>query len=120
MAVATGLIMVLMAWLFSNFEQRVAKSDAAATPATRLEAIKPDHPPGPVLQGAPGSRFELLDPVVEMEAWDAQMDDVLATSGWMDRNNGTVRIPIEEAKKLLLQRGLTVRAQGEVAAGGSR
>jgi hypothetical protein len=36
--------------------------------------------------------------------------------GWVDRNAGTVRIPIEQAKELLLQRGLPSRAAPASAA----
>lgn len=35
--------------------------------------------------------------------------EVLTTYGWMDKNAGVVRIPIERAKDLLLERGLPVR-----------
>jgi hypothetical protein len=44
----------------------------------------------------------------------------LSEYGWVDRNAGTVRIPIERAKELLLQRGLPSRpapASPEAATG---
>lgn len=39
-------------------------------------------------------------------------DDLLESYGWVDENAGTVRIPIERAMDLLVQRGLPVRPQG--------
>jgi hypothetical protein len=34
---------------------------------------------------------------------------MLTTYGWMDQNAGVVRLPIERAKELILERGLPVR-----------
>ena len=113
LAVATGVTMALMGWLFWGLEARAVRADTASVPRTRLQDVRPEHPPVPILQGSPGSNFELTDPLVEMEAWDREMDERLATSGWIDRNAGTVRIPIEAAKQLLLERGLPVREGGE-------
>ena len=42
----------------------------------------------------------------------AHEDELLDTYGWVDKNAGVVRIPIDEAMKLTLQRGLPAR-QGE-------
>ena len=39
-------------------------------------------------------------------------DETLNSYGWVDRNAGVVRIPIDEAIKLTLQRGLPAR-QGQ-------
>jgi len=39
-------------------------------------------------------------------------DKTLATYGWVDEKSGTVRIPIERAMELMVQRGLPVRPQG--------
>jgi hypothetical protein len=38
----------------------------------------------------------------------AHENEVLTTYGWVDQNAGTLRIPIERAKELLIQRGLPV------------
>ena len=114
--VATAIVMWLMAWLFLDFEDRAATAEAAEIPRTRVTDARPEHPPEPVLQGAPGSRFELQDPVVEMEDWRRQEREMMEQTGWIDRNEGTVRIPVERAKALLLERGLPVRERA--AAGG--
>jgi hypothetical protein len=46
-------------------------------------------------------------------------EDTLSTYGWVDQNAGKVRIPIDRAMDLLVQRGLPVRSGGarEAAAG---
>jgi len=42
-------------------------------------------------------------------------EDILSTYGYVDKNAGTVRIPIDRAMDLLVQRGLPVRTQAETA-----
>jgi hypothetical protein len=43
-------------------------------------------------------------------------DQTLDSYGWVDEKAGTVRIPIERAMDLLVQRGLPLRGQGAVSA----
>jgi hypothetical protein len=38
-------------------------------------------------------------------------DELLTSYGWVDRNAGVVRIPIEEAMKIVVQRGLPARQE---------
>jgi hypothetical protein len=44
-------------------------------------------------------------------------EETLYSYGWVDKEAGTVRIPIERAMDLLVQRGLPVRGQGASTAG---
>ncbi len=109
LVLGSALSLALMAWMFLDFEQRAAKAEAERIPPTRVSDPLPEHPPQPVLQAAPGSSFELQDPAIEMQDWRRQEQELLESSGWVDRNNGIVRIPVERAKQLLLERGLPVR-----------
>ena len=45
-------------------------------------------------------------------------NDVLHTYGWVDRSAGAVRIPIDKAKDLLMERGLPVRGKTAAATEG--
>ncbi len=103
---------LLYDWLDARETERLARDQ----PATRLQSERPTRPPDPVLQGSPGSRFELADPVLEMEEMRELNEARLTSTGWVDRNRGVIHIPIEEAKQLLLQRGLPARR----STGGSR
>ena len=40
-------------------------------------------------------------------------DALLKSYGWVDKNEGVIRIPIDEAMKLVLQRGLPSRPASE-------
>jgi hypothetical protein len=109
---ACALFMAAMVWMYGRLEVRERAAVRGLPPATRVAAPPAAHPPEPVLQGAPGSAFELQDPSIEWDAQRTRMREVLTSSGWVDRQAGVVRIPIEQAKRLLVERGLPVREPG--------
>lgn len=59
-------------------------------------------PPEPRLQ---------INPRQDLRDLRAQEDELLNGYRWIDRNAGIVRIPIEQAMKLTLERGLPARQQ---------
>ncbi|MGH9352225.1 MAG: hypothetical protein ACRD2G_08710 [Terriglobia bacterium] len=65
-------------------------------------------PPPPLLQEHPGG---------ELDTYLAQQEKTLNTYGWVDRKTGIVRIPIDQAMNVLLQKGLPVRPAGQVTPG---
>ena len=48
-------------------------------------------------------------PVTDLADMRQSEEQVLKNYGWVDQKKGIVRIPIEEAKKLVVQRGLPVQ-----------
>jgi hypothetical protein len=54
-------------------------------------------------------------PANEMYEFRQKEDAVLRGYGWVDRNAGTVRIPIEDAMRLTVERGLPSRAVDSAA-----
>ena len=54
-------------------------------------------------------------PVTDMNEMRRAEDRILNHYGWVDQQKGVVHIPIEEAKKLVLQRGLAVQSGQPVA-----
>jgi hypothetical protein len=56
-----------------------------------------------------------LSPPADMAAFRAGEEGALTNYAWIDRTNGIVRIPIERAMELLLERGLPVRASNAPA-----
>ena len=67
----------------------------AAGQATRV-------PPEPRLQTTPRE---------DLRALRAREEEILGSYGWVDKTTGVVRIPIGEAMKLTLQRGLPARTE---------
>lgn len=52
-------------------------------------------------------------PVTDLEDMRRAENAALESYGWVDQQKGVVRIPIEEAKKLVVQRGFPVQVGGQ-------
>jgi hypothetical protein len=102
---ATLMAGALMAYLFlwgltDYFKARQAGRELNPTPlATERRQI----PPEPRLQGAPG---HVESGITEWHRFQEQENELLNSYGWIDRQAGVVRLPVERAKELLLQKGL--------------
>jgi hypothetical protein len=59
----------------------------------------------------PAPRIE-EHPAMEIQQLHAQEDRALSSYGWMDKRAGVVRIPIDRAMELQLQRGFPTRKEG--------
>jgi hypothetical protein len=97
-AVAIHFVVWLLFLYFSGREAtRIAPLyPLAAGQETRL-------PPEPRLQ---------TNPREDLRALHAREDEILNGYSWIDKSAGIVRIPIDEAMKLTVQRGLPVRQGG--------
>ncbi|MFY9611860.1 MAG: hypothetical protein WAU45_25005 [Blastocatellia bacterium] len=116
LAASTAIIFVLMGGLFNLFESRVKKEEGKPSPlAGERQRIAPE----PRVQLAP-SRIEQVEgrespnlkhdhPLAEMRRIQREENEKLNSYSWIDEKNGIVRIPIDEAKTLLLKRGLPIR-----------
>jgi hypothetical protein len=98
----SGVVILLLVWLlFGYFAHRQATSGMREFP------LATDHqdrlPPKPQLQTNP--RQDLSD-------LRASEDAILNTYGWVDKTGNVVRIPIADAMKKAVERGLPAR-QGE-------
>ena len=93
LAVVLVLTAVLMLWLFDYFAARQARESPPANPlaasAGRL------LPPEPRLQ---------THPIRDLHDLRARESATLSSYGWVDRQSGVVRIPIERAMDLLAER----------------
>jgi len=70
----------------------------------RSPLARNELPPQPRLQVAPPA---------DMRVFLAREDAVLSSYAWVDRPQKIVRIPIDRAKTLLLERGFPIRPSGE-------
>jgi hypothetical protein len=116
LTVATVVICFLIVGLFDAFEKRAEDVEGKPTP---LASERQKLPPEPRLQLAPSSVEQLEGrqppnlkgdhPLQEMKRVREEENEKLSNYGWVDEKSGVVRIPIEEAKKELLTRGLPTR-----------
>ena len=107
--IAALLTHLLMWGLFELFVK--TRNDAAPAAEFPLAAQQERRlPAGPRLQAIPAN---------EIYEFRQRENTELREYGWVDRNAGTVRIPIEKAKELLLQRGLPSRAPADASREGA-
>ena len=96
--VVLAIVIYLAVWgLFRYFDSREAREYGPASPLATGEARLP---PEPRLQ---------VNPREDAAEFRAQEDAILNGYTWINREAGTVRIPIAEAMKTTVQKGLPVR-----------
>ena len=103
LAVLTAVGMIV-SWLV--FDHYSARQRAAAKPASPLAATLPKEPPAPQLQ---------VDPRLDLKKLRSEEEQILSSYGWMDKNTGVVRIPIDRAIQILAEKGLPARQQAETS-----
>jgi hypothetical protein len=86
--------------LFLYFSGREATRVAPEYPLAAGQQTR--VPPEPRLQ---------TNPREDLRALRAREDAILNSYGWVDKKAGVVRIPIDEAIKLTVKRGLPVRQE---------
>lgn len=104
--VLTGLGLALIVALVALSVYGVLTYLGAHPPATtRVNPMS-----GEDSQIPPAPRIE-EHPAIEIQQLHAQEDHTLSTYGWMDKKAGVVRIPIDRAMELQLERGFPTRKE---------
>jgi hypothetical protein len=96
MAAILAATCLSLIWLFKHYEKTENPGFVVAAPFTGVEPV----PPPPRIQS---------NPAVDIQSYLESQQKLLNTYGWIDRGNGIVRLPIDRAMELLLQRGLPTR-----------
>ena len=94
--VFVSLLMLGVFRFFSN-------TQSLGPPASPFAQQRP-LPPAPRLQ---------VEPQLDLGQLHAREDEKLHGYGWVDRNAGVVRMPIERAMDLVVEKGLPVRAEAK-------
>jgi len=98
--VVTAVAFLLVYVLFRFFDARARPNEVAEYPLAAAQENR--VPPEPRLQEHPREDLSELR---------AKEDAILESYGWVDKNAGVVRIPIDAAMKLTLERGLPARQE---------
>ncbi len=96
-----GFSFLLIIGLFNFLESWHGKSSKPVSPLA--ESQQP--PSGPRLQ---------VDPELDLVQFKVIEDSLVNSYGWVQKEAGVVRIPVDEAMKLMLQRGFPVRDGGSL------
>jgi hypothetical protein len=106
LAVVIGIALVITQILFGYYAVREARHSPSANPLAG--AYGRQAPPAPRLQS---------DPLADLATLRASEDAALRGYGWLDREAGVARIPIERAMDLVAERGLSARPGRQGASG---
>jgi hypothetical protein len=100
------ILSVLATWLmFRLLAARATRYDIEH-PALPLAATDNQIPPEP--------RLQVIEPE-DLEIARSEESEVLNGYGWVDKDKGTVRIPIARAMELVVKEGLPTRPQAKKA-----
>ncbi len=94
---ALAVVSFVLIWAFYHF---LESQHGGPVPPNGLNITAGALPPEPRLQQAP---------IADLQEMLAAQDKLLHTYGWVDRQHGIVRVPIDRAIDMLAQRGLPSR-----------
>jgi hypothetical protein len=98
------ILAVLVTWLMFRLLAARATYYDIQHPALPLAATDNQIPPEP--------RLLVIEPE-DLESARKEEDEVLNGYGWVDKDKGTVRIPIARAMELIVKEGLPTRTQAK-------
>lgn len=93
---------IALAIVYGIFQFLSTQQVTTAPPNPMAETSVQQFPPAPRVEE---------HPAVEIQELHAREDSLLSTYGWTDKEAGVVRIPIDRAIDLELQRGFPVRKE---------
>lgn len=101
LALAVVVAFIASVFVFRFTSKMAADSDTPMAPVHR--GVGPTMPPEPRLQGVPG---HTNDPQLDLRDKKESDDAANESYGWTDRQAGIAQIPIEEAMKIIVAKGL--------------
>jgi hypothetical protein len=112
LVVVTALCMFGLKGLYAYLDHREKASQPEVNPLVAKVPEDTRHvAPGYPQSAFPSPKLE-EDERGQLNGIRLEEEKTLYSYGWVDEKAGTVRIPIERAMDLLVQRGLPVRPQG--------
>ncbi|MGC1413877.1 MAG: hypothetical protein WA817_01230 [Candidatus Acidiferrum sp.] len=101
LALAVGATFLVSVYIF-RFTTDMAAQSRTPTPPMR-QGVEATLPPEPRLQGVPGHTNDAQEDLREKISADQAANERL---GWIDQQSGIAQIPVEDAMKLLVSKGL--------------
>jgi len=101
LAITVVVSLAICVWVY-DFTSKLAADGDAPLPPVR-EGKAPSLPPEPRLQGVTGHDTDAQEDLRRMIKQDAEAN---ARLGWVDEKAGIAQIPVEDAMKIIAQKGL--------------
>lgn len=101
LGLATLVSLIVCIFVYRYTSSLAASSDAPPPPSRA--AFAKDYPPEPRLQGVPGHEF---DPQKDLRFKLKADLDANERLEWIDKNAGIAQIPVEDAMKIIAEKGL--------------
>jgi hypothetical protein len=100
-----AILIIAVMWAMVYTYNFFAKHESLGPPASPFENQRA-LPPQPRLQPQPATDLKRYCEIEQQQ---------LTTYGWVDQNNGLVRIPVDRAMDMVLEKGLPARPANQVA-----
>jgi hypothetical protein len=101
LALSVAAAFIVSFFVFNFTSKIAAESDTPMAPVHR--GVGPTLPPEPMLQGVPGHE---TDPQLDLRLKQAADQAANEKYDWTDKPAGIARIPVEEAMKIIVSKGL--------------
>jgi len=101
LVLSVGVAIVLLA-MYGTFQYLLHHRVVIVRMSPLAETDQQEFPPAPRIEEHPAE---------ELMELRTREDNLLSTYGWMDKQSGVVRIPIDLAMELQLSRGFPVRKE---------
>ncbi|MGB8475882.1 MAG: hypothetical protein WCE61_17510 [Candidatus Acidiferrum sp.] len=101
LALTVVVTFILTIFIFRFMTKMTARSDTPLLPVR--QGVQPTMPPEPRLQGVPGHTNDPQEDLREKIKADEAANEKL---GWIDKQAGIAQIPVEDAMKIVVAKGL--------------
>ena len=115
LAIITLVCYGIVVGFFKFMESRAVAGDPARAPLAAAP-VQPAIQDGRMIGGPSSVPSLLVREPMNLKKFRDEEEHLLSSYGWVDQNTGLVRLPIDRAKALLLERGLPAREGAPVAA----
>ena len=100
-----AILIIAVMWSMVHTYDFLAKRESLGPPASPFEN-KRELPPQPRLQAHPATDLKRYCELEQQQ---------LSTYGWVDEHTGVVRLPVDRAMDMVLQKGLPARPSSQAA-----
>jgi len=103
LAIVTGISLLICLYVYRFTTNLAIEQERQTSPVRR--SVRAIYPPEPRLQGVPGHTTDPQQDLRNKMKADAEANEQLQ---WIDQKNGIAQIPVEDAMKIIAEKGLPV------------